>query len=234
MKRTSGSLRAFTLIELLVVIAIVGLLAAILFPVFAKVREDGRRTTCQSNLKQLALAFLAYAQDNGERLPAQTGDWQPDPVKNHNAITNDWELKLLPYTKTREIARCPDDTASIPYTDPQTGVTLLHSYAVPGNVAGRPLAQVPAPALTVLLAESHTLGRNDSLDAIIPTLGKKRFTPDDGVIFEMPDFRHNRRTNYLFLDGHVKTLPGPNPTFPGYKTDADGIALCDATRPLPQ
>ncbi len=229
MKRTSGSLRAFTLIELLVVLAILGLLAAILFPVFAKVREDGRRTTCQSNLKQLALAFLAYAQDNGERLPVQNADDSADPVQNRNAITNDWELKLLPYTKTREIARCPDDTASVPYTDPQTGVTVLHSYAVPGNVAGRPLAQVPAPALTVLLVESRTWGRNDSLDAVTPSLGVPAF--DNAWILE---FRHNGRANYLFLDGHVKTLPGPNPTFPGYKTDADGIALCDGTQPLPQ
>jgi len=226
--------QGFTLIELLVVIAIVGALAALLFPVFVKVRENARRTDCASNERQLGLAFLAYAQDNGERLPVQRADDSADPVKNRNAITNDWALKLLPYTKTPEIARCPDDTASVPYKDPQTGVVVLHSYATARNVAGRPLAEIPAPAITVLLVESHTFGRNDNLDAVIPKLGKKSFTPDDGVVFEMPDFRHNGRANYLFLDGHVKTLPGPNPRFPGYKTDADGVALCSVFDPLPQ
>ena len=60
---------AFTLIELLVVIAIIAILAAILFPVFARARENARRAGCQSNLKQIALGFLQYAQDYDERLP---------------------------------------------------------------------------------------------------------------------------------------------------------------------
>lgn len=227
------SRKGFTLIELLVVIAIIGLLAALLFPVFVKVRENARRTACASNQRQLGLAFLAYAQDNGERLPVQRGDDSPDPVKNRNAITNDWALKLLPYTKTPEIARCPDDTASVPYKDPQTRVVVLHSYATAGNVAGRPLAQIPAPAITVLLVESHTTGgdwETSHLDAVTPALGRKSLGDNSWI----PDFRHNGMGNYLFLDGHVKTLQGPNPRFPGYETNADGIALCDATRRLPQ
>jgi len=228
------SRKAFTLIELLVVIAILGLLAAILFPVFAHVRENARRTDCASNQRQLGLAFLAYAQDNNERLPAQRPDTERDRLKNHNAITNDWALKLRPYITTMEIARCKDDTISTPYKDPAAGVTVLHSYATPGNVAGRPLAEVPAPTLTILLVESNTVGTNDSLDAVLPKLGKKSFIPDEGVIFEMPDFRHHGMGNYLFIDGHVKTMQGPSPRFPGYRTDADGVALCDGASPLPQ
>lgn len=61
--------KGFTLIELLVVIAIIAVLAAILFPVFAKARESARRSTCSSNLKQLALATLMYAQDYDEQFP---------------------------------------------------------------------------------------------------------------------------------------------------------------------
>src|SRR5215216_4432933 len=61
--------RGFTLIELLVVIAIIAILAAILFPVFARARENARRTSCLSNLKQLSLGIMQYTQDYDERLP---------------------------------------------------------------------------------------------------------------------------------------------------------------------
>ena len=61
--------RGFTLIELLVVIAIISILAAILFPVFARARENARRASCQSNMKQAGLAFMQYTQDYDERLP---------------------------------------------------------------------------------------------------------------------------------------------------------------------
>ena len=226
--------RAFTLIELLVVIAILGLLAAILFPVFAKVHDKARQTACVSNLRQLGQAFMAYAQDNNERLPVQQFDDQRDILKNRNILTTAWELKLRPFITTLDIARCPSDTTSVPYTDPHTGVTVLQSYATPGNVAGRPLTQIPTSALTVLLVESQTFDRADSFDGLILTLGKKSFTLEDGVVWEPPDFRHRERANYLFLDGHVKTLQGPNPTFPGYKADANGVALCADSDPLPR
>ena len=66
--------RGFTLIELLVVIAIIAILAAILFPVFAKARENARKSTCQSNLKQMALGVLQYAQDYDEMVPGAYGN----------------------------------------------------------------------------------------------------------------------------------------------------------------
>lgn len=70
MHRVSYSRRAFTLIELLVVIAIIAILAAILFPVFAKAREAARQSTCLSNSKQIGLAFGMYVQDYDETFPA--------------------------------------------------------------------------------------------------------------------------------------------------------------------
>src|SRR5450432_2610624 len=96
-KRRDAKFRAFTLIELLVVIAIIAILAAILFPVFARARENARRASCQSNLKQLGLGFLQYAQDYDERYPAgqQYGG---------NTITTGigWGGSIYPYVKSSQ------------------------------------------------------------------------------------------------------------------------------------
>ena len=73
------SRRGFTLIELLVVIAIIAILAAILFPVFAKAREKARQTSCLSNVKQLGLGLMMYAQDYDEKLPSYLPPWTPTP-----------------------------------------------------------------------------------------------------------------------------------------------------------
>ncbi|MGI5818938.1 MAG: prepilin-type N-terminal cleavage/methylation domain-containing protein [Armatimonadota bacterium] len=74
--------KGFTLIELLVVIAIIAILAAILFPVFARAREKARQTSCLNNVKQITLGALMYAQDHGEMLP-RGGYWSPDSEMIH-------------------------------------------------------------------------------------------------------------------------------------------------------
>ncbi len=108
--------RGFTLIELLVVIAIIAILAAILFPVFAKAREQARKTSCLSNLKQLGLGFMMYAQDYDETLPGvrfgngagQSWPWAVWPG------TYDWTgvftFAMQPYIKNRAILQCPSAT----------------------------------------------------------------------------------------------------------------------------
>ncbi len=132
MRRNKG----FTLIELLVVIAIIAILAAILFPVFAKAREAARSTTCLSNVKQLGTAFMMYTTENDDTFPvcyaeAHTvaGDFATELYAGHSAIGNDVQLdyvlnatmysQLMPYIKSSGLWKCPSDTGAS--TTPKVG-----------------------------------------------------------------------------------------------------------------
>jgi prepilin-type N-terminal cleavage/methylation domain-containing protein/prepilin-type processing-associated H-X9-DG protein len=118
--------RAFTLIELLVVIAIIALLAAILFPVFARVREKARSASCQSNLKQIALSFAQYTQDYDGRFPHAwdivDSDFGVKPIGGGGRpayVTTPaddpivWPAKLEPYLKTRQVFTCPSRVKNV-------------------------------------------------------------------------------------------------------------------------
>lgn len=222
----------FTLVELLVVIAIIGLLAALLFPAFAAARQRTQQATCASNMRQLGQAFTLYAQDYDQHLPEQwAGRTQEDLTAT--TINSAWDTYLRPYTKSAEINRCPSDHLSVPIKIPHTNTILFSSYAVPFNVEGKSLVEISASALTVLLVENKQNGSLGDVDWVVGQLGKKSFTPEEGIVYEQPDFRHNEMGNYLFADTHVKALHGPNPQFPGYKTSPLGVALCGTDDPLP-
>jgi len=109
--------KAFTLIELLVVIAIIAILAAILFPVFAQAREKAREVSCLSNLRQVGLALRMYVQDYDETFPIfYAYNTRPAAdLAGHLGV----EVLLLPYTKNKEVFRCPDDSGGpVPQNQP--------------------------------------------------------------------------------------------------------------------
>ncbi|MBC7525920.1 MAG: DUF1559 domain-containing protein [Chthonomonadaceae bacterium] len=123
---------AFTLIELLVVIAIIAILAAILFPVFAQAREQARQSVCASNVRQVGLSVQMYLQDYDETLPifyayntlSQTGQRAMAGDPAHKGV----ELLVLPYIKSKEIFKCPDDLGGPALSDPDYGCPGRNSY----------------------------------------------------------------------------------------------------------
>ena len=101
--------RGFTLIELLVVIAIIAILAAVLFPVFGRARENARRSSCQSNLKQLGLGILQYTQDYDESYPiASQGPYTYSDVSI--GLISQWPVAIQPYIKSLQVFQCPSDS----------------------------------------------------------------------------------------------------------------------------
>lgn len=234
---------AFTLIELLVVIAIIAILAAILFPVFAQAREKARSTTCLSNLKQIGLGFMMYAQDYDETFTIARQWGGCNPPGNADA---DFTSKLSAYISRvagydtvgnrnrTSIWRCPSDG------NPRNNGRTPNSYNVPVTNSGayqfaynwdttcgaasgayqpgRTFAEFPAPADTILLAETSRpgsiLGQNNPYlwgpfgNGLSQNCSRFVNSPADNDGFSgcaatiAP--RHSNGWNYVFADGHAK------------------------------
>ncbi len=188
MKRTG-----FTLIELLVVIAIIAILAAILFPVFARAREKARQTNCLSNLKQLGTAVQMYVQDYDEMTPPHTDD-EPVPPPPYNWRWDTFQLRLQPYIKNVQIYGCPSDSG---WTTPaETATGRWASYVVNSLTTSAAMAEFEVPADTFVLFDGteSDLGveGNDDRPYQVPTAA--------GYI------RHNDGFNVNYGDGHAKWL----------------------------
>lgn len=202
MRRTNG----FTLIELLVVIAIIAILAAILFPVFARAREKARQSSCSSNVKQLQLGVLMYAQDYDELLPSE----QYNLGGGGNAAGDaTWRGAIFPYVKNTQLFICPSHTPSGTVFDGRyADQTMTASYAIndwhqdtgaPSPPTGKPLAAVVNPSKTVFLLESP----GSSADICPAGLAHGQQLTGGNLTAAK---RHNEGANYSFVDGHVKWL----------------------------
>lgn len=222
--------KGFTLIELLVVIAIIAILAAILFPVFARAREKARQASCVSNLKQLSLGLLMYVQDYDEQFPLLV---DTDFVTHVNTVFQ----TVQPYIKNQQIGRCPTKgvsfrcpngqqiTGSALYLDFSQyrawGLTWINDvdYGVNERLiswatsyVSESLASVQRPSETPLCfdAYSSTAGHSYTAPGPLP------FPPAVSAGGWYAAWRHNGTVNVGFVDGHVKAMTGPN--FLGFQT----------------
>jgi prepilin-type N-terminal cleavage/methylation domain-containing protein/prepilin-type processing-associated H-X9-DG protein len=205
----------FTLIELLVVIAIIAILAAILFPVFARARENARKASCASNLKQFGLAWMQYSQDYDEKVT-------PNQVSLGTKTVYWWgsfdgttfrpeEGLLQPYMKSTQIQACPSFDNKLRTTLGLTGYAYNTKYIAPVVYDNSPpygatpvtvsLAQIMDPTRTVAFADS---ARINTYQYATPTLEGNTFLSAPSENFPSLHGRHNGMANVLWCDGHVK------------------------------
>jgi prepilin-type N-terminal cleavage/methylation domain-containing protein/prepilin-type processing-associated H-X9-DG protein len=180
--------RGFTLIELLVVIAIIAILAAILFPVFAKAREKARQTSCLNNVKQLALGILQYSQDFDENFPYYCG-FDNAVFPNGQVGANYWPNRIYPYVKNVQVFNCP--SAPTQWKGEPNGSQVMIGVNLNICNLGVTQSQIVYPAQTALLGDTQ----GTSYVFFNTYQSGRGLTP-----------RHNGGANMGFTDGHAKWM----------------------------
>jgi prepilin-type N-terminal cleavage/methylation domain-containing protein/prepilin-type processing-associated H-X9-DG protein len=210
----------FTLIELLVVIAIIAILAAILFPVFARARENARRASCQNNLKQIGLGIMQYTQDYDERMPGSTANNGGDSYKALYDYTE-------PYLKSQQIFKCPSDSTANKYS-----YGYNYVYLAPNGISNAiAIAKIQTPAETVMLVDNLAGSTQDYVYSARywranggATVYGNSGSTTEAYKYGDVDPRHLETVGTLYCDGHVKSqkissLSGPS--------GCGGTATCD-------
>ena len=213
--------RGFTLIELLVVIAIIAILAAILFPVFARAREKARQASCLSNVKQVALGYMMYSQDYDEMLPLKYflsagGIQYPGGGVSAGMI---WPMPIYPYVKNIQLFNCP--SYSYRWNGNYSGTC---AYGINDHIDGMSLADIKQPATTIFTADSFSETNGMSYRITRTIL----FESGTTLVRSAVASRHNEGANFGLCDGHAKWIQVPWEAqkaagvqdFPGYSWTA--------------
>jgi len=216
--------QGFTLIELLVVIAIISILAAILFPVFARARESARRASCMSNLKQIGLGMMMYVQDYDEIYPPRSIAWQGTPPGGDWAKVNHpqtywyWQQMLYPYTKSIQVFICPSTDSWSDNTGALNQNYGVNYYLFAGGTTGSPvvpIASVVSTSTTYAIMDaggwSITKSQANTYASgfYIPGMGTSGGTcsgASGAALTDCQTGRHFLGVNMAFADGHVKWL----------------------------
>jgi prepilin-type N-terminal cleavage/methylation domain-containing protein/prepilin-type processing-associated H-X9-DG protein len=232
MKHNQSGRCAFTLIELLVVIAIIAILAAILFPVFARARENARRASCQSNLKQIGLGIAQYTQDYDERFPLVSVNggvnsgvaYAPDPIWSPSTGESPlgWADAIQVYTKSTQILQCPSEPNKGQSTNPNAAGYTDYWYSSYLNQLK--LSQITFPANTVSNGDgtsSRARFNTNGVNALSYGSVQTQATGVSLITGVSQKFsylgggkdaqRHFEGSNYLFTDGHVKWINSISP-----------------------
>jgi len=217
--------RGFTLIELLVTIAIISILAAILFPVFARARESARRASCMTNLKNLALSVMMYTQDNDGKLMVGNQTY----VRGTGTTSNHW-FPIQPYIKNWQILYCPSAPGDpvLLHKASNNGTSWTEQYGFPkdianeyGNHSGRKsfcalmysetwggavsIDTAPFPSRICLIGETNYGSSTDHyyVDSGYGGSNFGCFTTNSSWLNRD---RHLSGANYAYMDGHVKWI----------------------------
>jgi prepilin-type N-terminal cleavage/methylation domain-containing protein/prepilin-type processing-associated H-X9-DG protein len=213
----------FTLIELLVVVAVIAILAGLLFPVFAKIREKANQTACLNNLKQIGGAFHLYLQDWDEAYPLVS-------YSKADSSFVLWEEALLPYLANTQVLVCPSNPYIWLLKDDIPSTYAMNLYFPPWGPAldlANTLkddsvlhSDIPQPSLLILVVDSRYGDSVQDVHAAVSgvSLSPSFLPPDKGYLNT-----HLGKVNFLFCDGHAKAMKMAETLYPTYMWRIDNL-----------